>query len=334
MRLICPNCDAQYEIDGALVPALGRDVECSACGQVWFQHKEPEKAATPASGAAPALSRPLSDSVLSILRDEASRELRNREAERQGSPLPADPVSPPRKDVTAELGPKTVPPFDLPIIDWPATTVAEIEDLPPAAEPEPRQPARPDPRHSVPPLVLPDAEKLAATLHSTRPAPEPVVTPKPVVTEAAPEEPAAEAQATPADAASETVADTPADAVAADEPATLDTPAEAALTEAPAPEATAHEPAQPGHQLPAAQPQVKLPAKITTTPLEQRERAAYRTGFGLATMLAVLALALYFLAPRLAGQGEIGAKIMEWRQEADQARTWLREEANQLLGRQ
>ncbi|MCV2882876.1 zinc-ribbon domain-containing protein [Actibacterium sp. XHP0104] len=37
MRLICPNCDAQYEVDDAMIPAEGRDVQCSACGHTWFQ---------------------------------------------------------------------------------------------------------------------------------------------------------------------------------------------------------------------------------------------------------------------------------------------------------
>lgn len=37
MRLICPNCDAQYEVDDAAVPAAGRDVQCSSCGHAWFQ---------------------------------------------------------------------------------------------------------------------------------------------------------------------------------------------------------------------------------------------------------------------------------------------------------
>lgn len=37
MRLICPNCDAQYEVDAALVPDSGRDVQCADCGHVWFQ---------------------------------------------------------------------------------------------------------------------------------------------------------------------------------------------------------------------------------------------------------------------------------------------------------
>lgn len=40
MRLICSSCDAQYEIDSALIPATGRDVQCSNCGATWFQEPE------------------------------------------------------------------------------------------------------------------------------------------------------------------------------------------------------------------------------------------------------------------------------------------------------
>jgi predicted Zn finger-like uncharacterized protein len=36
MRLICPVCSAQYEVDGGMIPAEGRDVQCSACGKVWL----------------------------------------------------------------------------------------------------------------------------------------------------------------------------------------------------------------------------------------------------------------------------------------------------------
>ena len=38
MRLICPNCDAQYEVVDDVIPVDGRDVQCSNCGQTWFQH--------------------------------------------------------------------------------------------------------------------------------------------------------------------------------------------------------------------------------------------------------------------------------------------------------
>lgn len=37
MRLVCPNCGAQYEVDDRVVPEGGRDVQCSACGHGWYQ---------------------------------------------------------------------------------------------------------------------------------------------------------------------------------------------------------------------------------------------------------------------------------------------------------
>lgn len=37
MRLICPNCGAQYEVSNDAVPENGRDVQCSNCGHTWFE---------------------------------------------------------------------------------------------------------------------------------------------------------------------------------------------------------------------------------------------------------------------------------------------------------
>ncbi|QIE46792.1 hypothetical protein G5B38_15370 [Pseudohalocynthiibacter aestuariivivens] len=37
MRLTCPNCGAQYEIPEDVIPHDGRDVQCSNCGDTWFQ---------------------------------------------------------------------------------------------------------------------------------------------------------------------------------------------------------------------------------------------------------------------------------------------------------
>ena len=42
MRLVCPNCGAQYEVDDRVIPEGGRDVQCSNCGNAWFQ--KPAKA--------------------------------------------------------------------------------------------------------------------------------------------------------------------------------------------------------------------------------------------------------------------------------------------------
>jgi predicted Zn finger-like uncharacterized protein len=37
MRLVCPNCGAQYEVPDDVIPENGRDVQCSNCGDTWFQ---------------------------------------------------------------------------------------------------------------------------------------------------------------------------------------------------------------------------------------------------------------------------------------------------------
>lgn len=48
MRLICPNCEAQYEVPDDAIPPGGRDVQCSNCQQSWFQTQKP---VTPARNA-------------------------------------------------------------------------------------------------------------------------------------------------------------------------------------------------------------------------------------------------------------------------------------------
>ncbi len=99
MRLICPNCDAQYEVVDDVIPTEGRDVQCSNCGQTWFQHhpdhmpEEEDSAGLPddlaepddapaeeeerASAPAPQR-RELDPSVADILRQEAEVEQKAR----------------------------------------------------------------------------------------------------------------------------------------------------------------------------------------------------------------------------------------------------------------
>lgn len=38
MRLTCPNCGAQYEVPDDIIPETGRDVQCSNCGNTWFEN--------------------------------------------------------------------------------------------------------------------------------------------------------------------------------------------------------------------------------------------------------------------------------------------------------
>jgi predicted Zn finger-like uncharacterized protein len=37
MRLICPNCGAQYAVADDVIPSGGRDVQCSNCAHTWFE---------------------------------------------------------------------------------------------------------------------------------------------------------------------------------------------------------------------------------------------------------------------------------------------------------
>ena len=36
MLIKCPNCNAQYEVPNDIIPADGRDVQCSSCSKTWF----------------------------------------------------------------------------------------------------------------------------------------------------------------------------------------------------------------------------------------------------------------------------------------------------------
>lgn len=100
MRLVCPNCDAEYEVDASVIPDGGRDVQCSNCGHAWFQISPELEAAiaaeealyeppppverpVPASASASAAmpQRQLDESVLAVLKEEAEREVEARRAE-------------------------------------------------------------------------------------------------------------------------------------------------------------------------------------------------------------------------------------------------------------
>ena len=121
MRLICPNCGAQYEVGADVIPDGGRDVQCSNCGHTWFENPEAPSASAeddgmvavdavaPPAQVGPAASPPdappppdsspppdapppppvvrtqLDPSIADILREEAAREEEARRAEAAGA---------------------------------------------------------------------------------------------------------------------------------------------------------------------------------------------------------------------------------------------------------
>jgi len=108
MRLVCPNCDAEYEVDDNVIPTDGRDVQCSSCGQTWFQKSALQLQQAEAPVAAEPVTQPATpqdpvpedlpeqeefqaperrtpdEAVLDVLRQEAARETEARLEDNQG----------------------------------------------------------------------------------------------------------------------------------------------------------------------------------------------------------------------------------------------------------
>ncbi|MFT4014918.1 MAG: zinc-ribbon domain-containing protein [Paracoccus sp. (in: a-proteobacteria)] len=313
MRLTCPRCQAQYDIPDAVIPSTGREVECSACGHVWHQAaaSAPENPAEPAplslmpsmatptadaEAPRPALSRPLDDSVLSILREEATRELTARagDAHPQGT---ADHISAIHEDAPA---PRTdqpeadngLPPAGLHApIAWPVSTVILPGDpLPADAAPEapPLRPSTGTGRNTPPPQ--PEAQ--AKPLH---PAAETAL-PEPVASITEPDE-------------------------APPKPRELPDAARLAATlTRPLPVDESSRPAPPRPK-PEASP-IPVPAQPVSTSTSTSGRGRYALGFGLVVVLALAFLALYALPPRPAPGSPLEA-AQDWRQRIDGFRLWL-----------
>lgn len=186
MRIICPNCDAEYEVEETAIPVGGRDVQCSNCGHGWFQlRSDPADALTAAlyedpvpdplphpalnqqEGAEPdpaaAPSRPkLDDAVLAVLREEAARELAARKAEAQGIELQGDLGLPPPVSLQVGraplAGPEPPPEAEDPPLPPAARRIAMLKGQPvPAA----KTVARRD--------LLPDIEEINSTLRPGMP---------------------------------------------------------------------------------------------------------------------------------------------------------------------
>lgn len=190
IRLICPGCSAEYRVPDTAIPSEGREVECSACGNVWHAKAQPARltladamSRAAAIGAEPPpLSRRLPDAVLDILRDEVEHERRARAAEGEAPAQPPVPAAQPLQPTP----PRAVDP------EWPATTVTtaitrHIDPKPPEApvsqpEPEPAlpvaAPVQAAPAGRAKPLLRAETSATTAA-RAAPPAPVLVLAPRP-----------------------------------------------------------------------------------------------------------------------------------------------------------
>ena len=107
MRLICPNCGAQYEVDGSVIPDIGRDVQCSNCGHTWFQRPAASDRSSDAQSATkpseePEVSEDQQEAVPVTMADEDH--LPEDEAADDGDHLPEN-----QPGVFAEVDPEHLP---------------------------------------------------------------------------------------------------------------------------------------------------------------------------------------------------------------------------------
>lgn len=134
MRLVCPNCGAQYEVPDDVIPQSGRDVQCSNCGNTWFQvHPDDDH------GLADELGQPVDDDL------SADPEPSARGADPDPDTGPqADPY-PPEPEPDHDQAPDADEPAEVPEQAW-------TSDM---AEPEPEQPIWDEPAPGVTAAQMP-----------------------------------------------------------------------------------------------------------------------------------------------------------------------------------
>ncbi|MEZ5756026.1 MAG: zinc-ribbon domain-containing protein [Paracoccaceae bacterium] len=189
MRLICPNCEAEYEVDDTAIPDMGRDVQCSNCGHAWFQLPpeielalEQEDELFGAEGAAdpvdppaepgPASAEPMpepprrsvDENLLAILREEAEREAAARKAEAAPIETQPDLGLPPASAAPASAAPSAASAAAPAVAATAATAsglgaaarrIAQLKGIDPDAPP-PKPATRRD--------LLPDIEEINSSL--------------------------------------------------------------------------------------------------------------------------------------------------------------------------
>ncbi len=102
MRLICPNCGAQYEVAIDVIPTDGRDVQCSSCGHTWFESPMAPSAALEDPSAPSAVPEDKPIDALASNVDPAPSPEEPQATEEQTAPA-EPPRNPPRKQLDPSI---------------------------------------------------------------------------------------------------------------------------------------------------------------------------------------------------------------------------------------
>jgi len=139
MRLICPNCDAEYEVPDSAIPQEGRDVQCSNCGHTWFfdpsQPEEPEPIVDDGPEPEP---EPATDPEPEEIAPEPAPELEQPDPE-PAAVAPRRPVQRPKRTPAPTFTPPSEAPPAYPADDREPDAVAKAAADAPAAKPAPKR---------------------------------------------------------------------------------------------------------------------------------------------------------------------------------------------------
>lgn len=196
MRLVCPNCEAKYEVPEDAIPETGRDVQCANCGHAWYQMRS--------RPAAPETAAPVPASVSSVpSMAEAAPAAAPVAAAVVPEEGPAQPVAPvPEPEVAAlaveetpevaEAEPDVVEPSEA---SGPTSETADVAPVVAAAvDPVPGSDPEPQPEPASEPEPQPEIEQVGLTSAAAETAPAEVeiaAAPTHLEDEGAPEAPAA-----------------------------------------------------------------------------------------------------------------------------------------------
>jgi predicted Zn finger-like uncharacterized protein len=136
MRLVCPNCEAKYEVPDDAIPDTGRDVQCANCGHAWYHMRSRAGSAAVAAPEAPPAPTP----------DPAPQPADAAPAEPEAAQAATAEVA--VADAPAEASPKAAespaPKAEAPEVDTPAADASVTEAALPEAEAEPQADPEPE----------------------------------------------------------------------------------------------------------------------------------------------------------------------------------------------